>query len=101
MRVPTASDNGLYLGTWWADVSQGLETDIYCGYTGGGKDTVKFKIGYTGYRYFDNFDGNYDEVNLGLYAGIFALDVAAGTYDGDNSSKATLGAATRTTSSHR
>lgn len=77
-----SGEKGAYVGTWWADVSQGLETDIYAGWTGGG-DNVKFKIGYTGYRYFDNFDGNYDELNLGLYAGIFSLDIAAGTYDGD------------------
>jgi hypothetical protein len=77
-----SGEHGLYAGTWWADVSQGLETDIYGGWMGGG-DTVKFKVGYTGYRYFDNFDGNYDELNLGLYIGIFSLDVAAGTYDGD------------------
>ena len=77
-----SGDNGVYVGTWWADVNQGTETDIYAGWMGG-SDNVKFKIGYTGYRYFDDFDGDYDEVNLGLYAGIFALDVAVGTYDGD------------------
>ena len=77
-----SGEHGLYAGTWCADVRQGLETDIYGGWMGGG-DTVKFKVGYTGYRYFDNFDGNYDELNLGLYIGIFSLDVAAGTYDGD------------------
>jgi len=77
------SEGGFYIGTWWADVGQGNETDIYFGYTGGDKDKVTYKIGYTGYRYLDDFDGDYDEINLGLYAGIFALDVAVGTYDGD------------------
>jgi uncharacterized protein (TIGR02001 family) len=77
-----SGDHGLYVGTWWADVNQGAETDIYAGWMGG-SDNVKFKIGYTGYRYFDKFDGDYDELNLGLYAGIFSLDIAAGTYDGD------------------
>ena len=77
-----SGDKGAYVGTWWADVGQGTETDIYAGWTGGGEN-VKFKVGYTGYRYFDGFDGDYDELNLGLYAGIFALDVAVGTYDGD------------------
>jgi uncharacterized protein (TIGR02001 family) len=77
-----SGDKGLYVGTWWADVNQGAETDFYGGWMGGGEN-VKFKIGATLYRYFDDFDGNYDEVNLGLYAGIFALDIAAGTYDGD------------------
>jgi hypothetical protein len=76
------SENGFYLGTWWADVGIGTETDIYAGWQGGG-DSMTFKIGYTGYRYLDDFDGDYDEINLGLYAGIFALDVAVGQYDGD------------------
>ncbi|HUO66935.1 MAG TPA: TorF family putative porin [Gammaproteobacteria bacterium] len=75
-----SGDKGFYAGTWWADVNQGTETDIYGGWTGG-SDKVKFKAGYTGYRYLDNFDGNYDEINLGLYAGIFSLDVAVGQYD--------------------
>jgi len=77
-----SGDKGGYVGTWWADVNQGTETDIYAGWMGG-SDNVKFKIGYTGYRYFDKFDGAYDELNLGLYAGIFSVDIALGTYDGD------------------
>ena len=81
--VDYAGDKGFYMGTWWADVGQGTETDLYAGYTGGNKDKVTYKIGYTGYRYIDDFDGKYDELNLGLYAGIFALDVALGKYDGD------------------
>jgi hypothetical protein len=80
--VDYASDGGFYAGTWWADVGAGTETDLYFGYNGG-SDSVKYKIGYTAYRYLDDFDGDYDEVNLGLYAGIFALDVAVGQYDGD------------------
>src|SRR5882672_1964034 len=75
-----SGDSGVYVGTWWADVGQGTETDIYFGWQGG-SDSLKFKVGYTGYRYLDDFDGNYDEVNLGLYAGIFSLDVAVGQYD--------------------
>ncbi|HZF27975.1 MAG TPA: TorF family putative porin [Gammaproteobacteria bacterium] len=80
--VDYASDSGFYAGTWWADVGAGTETDLYFGYNGG-SDSVKYKIGYTGYRYLDDFDGDYDEINLGLYAGIFALDIAVGQYDGD------------------
>jgi hypothetical protein len=74
------SENGFYLGTWWADVTNGTETDVYFGWQGG-SESVTFKIGYTAYRYLDDFDGDYDEINLGLYAGIFALDVAVGEYD--------------------
>ena len=86
-----SGDKGLYVGTWWADVNQGTETDIYAGWMGG-SDNVKFKIGYTGYRYFDNFDGSYDEINLGLYAGIFSLDVAVGQYDSNFSNSLYSGA---------
>jgi len=75
-----ATDSGFYVGTWWADVGLGTETDVYFGYNGG-NDDVTYKIGYTGYYYLDDFDGDYNEVNLGLYAGIFALDVAIGSYD--------------------
>jgi uncharacterized protein (TIGR02001 family) len=76
------SESGFYLGTWWADVTNGVETDVYFGWQGG-SDNVQFKVGYTAYRYLDDFDGDYDEVNLGLYAGIFALDVAVGEYDAE------------------
>jgi uncharacterized protein (TIGR02001 family) len=75
-----STESGFYVGTWWADVGLGTETDIYFGWQGG-SDDVKFKVGYTGYRYLDDFDGDYDELNLGLYAGIFSLDVAVGTYE--------------------
>jgi uncharacterized protein (TIGR02001 family) len=74
------TDGGFYIGTWWADVGQGTESDIYFGWSGGG-DNLTFKIGYTGYYYLDDFDGEYNELNLGLYAGIFSVDAAIGTYD--------------------
>lgn len=78
--VDYTNDSGLYLGTWWADVGQGTETDLYFGWSGG-SDAVTFKVGYTAYLYLDDFDGDYNEINLGLTAGIFAVDAAVGTYD--------------------
>lgn len=78
--VDYAHDSGFYLGTWGADVGQGLETDLYFGFAGGDKFT--YKIGYTGYYYTDDFDDTYNEVNLGIGYGIFALDVAVGEWDG-------------------
>ena len=78
--VDYAHDSGFYLGTWGADVGQGLETDLYFGFAGGDKFT--YKIGYTGYYYTDDFDDTYNEVNLGVGYGIFALDVAVGEWDG-------------------
>jgi uncharacterized protein (TIGR02001 family) len=75
-----SSDSGFYLGTWGADVGQGLETDVYLGY---GQESGDFSwtVGATGYLYTDNFDDTYKEVNLGIGYGIFALDVAVGKYD--------------------
>jgi len=80
--VDYTHDSGFYLGTWGADVGDGLETDIYFGFAGGDKFT--YKVGYTGYYYTDDFDGTYNEVNLGVGYGIFALDVAVGEYDGSD-----------------
>ena len=78
--VDYASDGGFYLGTWGADVGDGLETDLYFGYAGG--EDFTYKIGFTGYYYTDDFDDTYEEVNLGIGYGIFALDVAIGEWDG-------------------
>jgi hypothetical protein len=77
--VDFTTDSGFYLGTWGADVGTGLETDLYFGFAGG--DNFTYKIGYTGYYYTDDFDDTYNEVNLGIGYGIFALDVAIGEYD--------------------
>ena len=68
-----------YLGAWGADVGDGLETDLYFGIAGG--EDFTYKVGFTGYYYTDDFDGTYEEVNLGIGYGMFALDVAVGEYD--------------------
>lgn len=76
-----AHDSGFYAGTWAADVGEGLETDLYFGY-GGEAGDFSYSIGYTGYFYTDDFDSEYNEINLGVgYAG-FSLDIASGTWDG-------------------
>ena len=41
-----------------------------------------YKVGYTGYFYTDDFDDTYQEINLGIGYGMFALDVAIGEWDG-------------------
>jgi hypothetical protein len=73
--------SGFYIGTWWADVGDGLEQDLYFGY-GGGNDDFGWSIGFTGYYYTeDTFDDTYQEINLGISAGGFAADLALGEYD--------------------
>jgi uncharacterized protein (TIGR02001 family) len=78
--IDYASDGGFYLGGWGADVGDGLEYDAYFGFAGG--ENFTYKIGYTGYFYTDDFDDTYQEVNLGIGYGMFALDVAVGEWDG-------------------
>ena len=71
---------GFYVGTWAADVGDGLEVDGYFGY---GADIGDFSlsIGYTGYFYTGDFDDTYQEINLGgAFAGL-SLDVAIGEYE--------------------
>jgi uncharacterized protein (TIGR02001 family) len=74
---------GFYVGTWAADVGDGLEVDGYFGY---GTEVGDFglSVGYTGYFYTgDTFDDTYQEINLGASFGILSLDVAVGKHDLD------------------
>ena len=73
-------NNGFYVGTWAADLKQGLEVDGYFGYAGEVGD-FGYSIGYTGYFYTQDFDETYQEINLGASYGILSFDVAVGTYD--------------------
>ncbi len=74
------NDNGFYIGTWGADVDNGIETDLYFGY-GDNVGDLSWGVGFTGYYYSDDYDQTYTEVNLGVGYGIFSLDVAVGDYD--------------------
>jgi uncharacterized protein (TIGR02001 family) len=83
--IDYSTDAGFYVGTWGADVGKGLETDLYFGYAGG--EDFTYKVGFTGYYYTDDFDDTYQEINLGIGAGMFALDVAVGEWDGFGNSQ--------------
>jgi uncharacterized protein (TIGR02001 family) len=74
-------ESGFYIGTWGADVGEGLETDLYFGY-GGESGDFNWLIGATGYFYTDDFDDTYKEINLGIGYGLFSLDFALGEWDG-------------------
>jgi uncharacterized protein (TIGR02001 family) len=71
---------GFYVGTWAADVGEGLEVDGYFGY-GTSVGEVDLSIGYTGYFYTGDFDDTYQEINLGAGFGVLSIDVAVGEYD--------------------
>ena len=70
-----------YAGTWWADVAEGVEYDVYAGFN---FELMGFPmyLGATGYYYSDNFDADYEEMNTGIDLGFASIDYAfAGTYE--------------------
>ena len=73
-------ENGFYVGTWGADVGDGIETDLYFGY-GGGSGDFSYSVGWTGYYYSDDFDGTYEEFNLSLGYGFVELGFNVGGFD--------------------
>ena len=79
---------GFYLGTWIADVEdEGIEQDFYGGYVHEFTNGLYLGAGYTSYQYPDNFDNEYNEVNL--YAGWsndvwnFDVEYSDGEYNGN------------------
>jgi uncharacterized protein (TIGR02001 family) len=73
-------NSGFYVGTWAAEVGDGLEYDLYAGYNGTIGD-FSYGIGYTGYFYTDDFDDTYQELNLSLGYSFLTIDYAYGSYD--------------------
>ena len=71
---------GFYLGTWGADVGDGMEVDLYGGY-GAELGGIDLSIGFTGYYYTGDFDDTYQEINLGAGLAGFSLDLAIGEYE--------------------
>jgi hypothetical protein len=78
--IDVEADSGFYLGMWGANVKQGLEYDLYLGYSGGGEN-FQWYAGLTGYYYTDEFDDTYEELNLGFTFGFLTLDYALGDYN--------------------
>lgn len=71
---------GFYLGTWGADVGDGLEIDYYGGY-GFDLGPFSFGVGGTLYTYTGDFDDTYKEVNLSAAWSFLTFDAAMGSYD--------------------
>lgn len=72
--------NGFYVGTWAADVGDGLEVDTYFGWDGEIGD-ISIGGGFTGYYYTGDFDDTYQELNFSMGYGIASAEVAVGEYD--------------------
>lgn len=75
-------EGGFYIGTWAADVGDGLEIDGYLGYGIETEAGLSASVGFTGYYYTGEFDDTYEELNLNLGYGIFGLEYSVGEWDG-------------------
>ncbi|QBY04684.1 hypothetical protein E2K93_09905 [Thalassotalea sp. HSM 43] len=76
--------NGFYVGTWGADVTDGLEIDFYAGYGFETESGLGLSIGATTYQYTGDFDSDYNEVNLGLSYGFVSLSYNVGVHGEDD-----------------
>jgi uncharacterized protein (TIGR02001 family) len=75
-------NSGFYVGTWAADVGDGLEVDGYFGYGIETEAGLSASLGFTGYYYTGEFDDTYEEINLNLGYGLFSLEYSVGEWDG-------------------
>jgi uncharacterized protein (TIGR02001 family) len=73
--------NGVAIGIWGADVTDGIEYDLYGSYSGEYQE-FSYSVGYTTYNYTGEFDDTYGEVNLGGGFGPISVEYSVGTWDG-------------------
>lgn len=72
---------GFSVGTWVADVDDGLEVDLYASYGMEFESGFALSAGFTGYYYTGEFDDTYQEINLGASWNFLSVDYAVGEYD--------------------
>jgi uncharacterized protein (TIGR02001 family) len=73
------------VGTWAADVKDGIEVDIYGSYA---IELNEFGLsaGFTSYQYTGDFDTAYNEINLGASYKFVSISYNIGTHDVDDAS---------------
>ena len=76
------ANEGFSVGTWAADVDDGLEVDVYGSYQFEVSEDFSLSVGATTYQYTGDFDSAYNEVNLGAAYGSFSLGYSIGQWDG-------------------
>lgn len=74
---------GFSLGTWAADVDDGLEVDFYGSYGFELDSGLTLGVGATSYQYTGDFDSAYNEINLTAGFGAFSLGYNIGQWDGE------------------
>ncbi|WP_299080014.1 TorF family putative porin [uncultured Paraglaciecola sp.] len=75
-------NGGFSLGTWVADVADGLEVDLYGGYGFELDNGLSLGVGVTSYQYTGDFDSAYNEINLNAGFGMFSVSYNQGKWDG-------------------
>ena len=75
-------NGGFYVGTWAADVADGLEVDLYGGYGVELDSGLALGLGVTTYQYTGDFDSAYNEVNFSAGYGMVSLGYSHGKWDG-------------------
>lgn len=71
------------VGTWVADVQDGIEIDFYGAYNFETDGALGLSAGFTSYQYTGDFDSAYNEINLGLSFNIFSLSYNLGKHSED------------------
>ncbi|MDX1735219.1 MAG: TorF family putative porin [Halioglobus sp.] len=74
---------GFYIGTWTADVGDGLEVDGYLGYNLELGD-VTLGAGVAGYYYTGEFDDTYEEATISASWEFASISYTFGTWDNDD-----------------
>ena len=75
-------NGGFYIGTWAADVADGVEVDLYGGYGIELDSGLSLGLGVTTYQYTGDFDSAYNEINLSAGYGLFSVGYSQGKWDG-------------------
>ncbi|MBM88469.1 MAG: hypothetical protein CMQ41_08850 [Gammaproteobacteria bacterium] len=75
-------ESGFYIGSWAADVGDGLELDGYFGYGIETDSGFSASVGFTGYYYTGEFDDTYEEVNFNFGYGPLSLEYSVGEWEG-------------------
>lgn len=75
-------ENGNFsVGTWAADVDDGLEIDFYGSYGNELDNGFGYSLGFTTYQYTGDFDTQYNEINLGASYSFFSIAYSVGTWE--------------------
>ena len=80
-------ENGNFsVGTWAADVDDGLEIDFYGSYGNELDSGFGYSVGFTTYQYTGDFDTQYNEINLGASYSFFSVAYSVGTWEVEDGS---------------